>query len=313
LLPIVPMFHVNGWTIPFMCAMLGAKLVLPGKDLDAASLHEIMKAEGVTFAAGVPTVWQQLLGYLNENDLLLPDLKRVMVGGSAAPRIMIETFKDGYDIDVMHAWGMTETTSMGTSPSLSAKVVRQGADSMLTAKMMQGRSYFGLEMKLMDDAGNELPKDGEASGHLYIRGWAVASEYLGAGKTEEFTEDGWFSTGDIATLTPDGYLRLTDRAKDLIKSGGEWISSIDLENAAMAHPSIKQAAVIAIPHPKWDERPLLIAVPEGAPPSKSELLKFLSRSVAKWWLPDEVVFQAELPLGATGKVDKKLLRENYWA
>ena len=311
LLPVVPMFHVNGWTIPFMGALLGAKLVLPGKNLDGASLYELMQMEKVTFSAGVPTVWQLLIEHLQANDLKLPHLNKILIGGSAAPRSMLETFRDEYQVDAMHAWGMTETSSMGSSPAMPSFVEAQGEEAIIRAKMKQGRAYFGLEMKLSDECGNSVPKDGRSQGHLLIRGWAVASQYLNSEASAEFTQDGWFETGDIATIDGDGFLQLTDRAKDMIKSGGEWISSIELENAAMAHSEIREAAVIGVAHPKWDERPILIAVAGEHQPTKEDVIKFLEDKVAKWWLPDDVIFVDALPYGSTGKIEKKVLRERY--
>jgi 3-(methylthio)propionyl---CoA ligase len=312
ILPIVPMFHVNAWTIPFMAAILGNKLVLPGKDLDGASVYELLDSEKVTFSAGVPTVWQMLLEHLEQTGKQLPWLKKACIGGSAAPRSMLETFRDKYDVNPQHAWGMTETTSMGSSPAITAPIADRGKAAVMDAKMTQGRGVFGAELKVIDDTGNTLPHDGKSAGRLCIRGWAVSSGYLRAESTEEFMQDDWFDTGDIAVITPDGYLQLTDRAKDVIKSGGEWISSIDLENAAAGHPDIAAAAVIAHPHPKWDERPLLVVVLRDAVRlDKQDILKHLEQRVAKWWLPDDIVVVPALPLGATGKVQKNLLRDQF--
>lgn len=312
ILPIVPMFHVNAWTIPFMAAALGTKLVLPGKDLDGASIYELLETERVSFSAGVPTVWQMLFDYLEQSGKQLPWLKKACIGGSAASRAMLETFRDQYDVDPLHAWGMTETTSMGSSPSTSAAVAARGEEAIMDAKMTQGRGVFGAELKVIDEQGNTLPHDGKSAGRLCIRGWAVASAYLKSESTDEFMADGWFDTGDIAHISPEGYLQLTDRAKDVIKSGGEWISSIDLENAAASHPDIAAAAVIAQPHPKWDERPLLIVVlRQGAALNKQSVLDLLATRVERWWLPDDIVAVDALPLGATGKVQKNILRAQF--
>lgn len=312
ILPIVPMFHVNAWTIPFMVAILGTKLVLPGKDLDGASVYQLLDSEKVTFSAGVPTVWQMLFDHLEQSGKNLPWLKKACIGGSAASRSMLETFRDKYDVDPQHAWGMTETTSMGSSPATNASVAVRGDEAVMDAKMTQGRGVFGAELKVIDDEGNTLPHDGKSAGRLCIRGWAVASAYLKAESTDEFMTDGWFDTGDIAVITADGYLQLTDRAKDVIKSGGEWISSIDLENAAAGHPDVAAAAVIAMPHPKWDERPFMVVVlREGAELDKQSILDHLEDRVAKWWLPDDIVTAQALPLGATGKVQKNLLRDQF--
>lgn len=312
ILAIVPMFHVNAWTIPFMAAMLGTKLVLPGKDLDGASVHELLDSERVTFSAGVPTVWQMLFDYLEETGKQLPYLQKACIGGSAAPRSMLETFRDVYGVEPQHAWGMTETTSMGSAPTITARIAQRGEDAIMDARMTQGRGVFGAELKIIDEAGNELPMDGASTGTLCIRGWAVASAYLKSESRKEFLEGGWFDTGDIATLDEDGLLRLTDRAKDMIKSGGEWISSIDLENAASGHPDVAAAAVIGVHHPKWEERPLLIVVLKpGATLDRDSIRTHLARKVARWWLPDDIVTVDALPLGATGKVQKNALRDQF--
>jgi len=312
ILPIVPMFHVNGWTIPFMVAMLGNKLVLPGKDLDGASVHELLESEQVTFAAGVPTVWQMLFDYLEESGKKLPYLNKACIGGSAASRSMLETFRDVYDVEPQHAWGMTETTSMGSAPSITAQVAARGEDAVMDAKMTQGRGVFGAELKIVDDSGQELPMDGKSAGNLLTRGWAVASAYLKGESNKEFLEGGWFDTGDIAVINEDGYLQLTDRAKDMIKSGGEWISSIDLENAAAGHPDVAAAAVIGVYHPKWDERPLMVVVMKpGCELDKQSILQHLEGKVAKWWFPDDIQAVAALPVGATGKVQKNELRAQF--
>ncbi len=311
-LPIVPMFHVNAWTMPFMAALLGTKLVLPGKDLDGESIYQLLNAEQVTFSAGVPTVWQMLFDYLEKSGHKLPYLNKACIGGSAAPRSMLETFRDVYDVDPQHAWGMTETTSVGSSPSTTAQVAAAGKDAIMDAKMTQGRAVFGAELRIVNDDGEELPRDGKSAGKLLIRGWAVASRYLKSDSHDAFLNDGWFDTGDLGTIDPNGYLQLTDRAKDMIKSGGEWISSIDLENAAAGHPDLAAAAVIGISHPKWDERPLMVVVMKpGKVLDQNSILKHIEGKVAKWWLPDDIVAIETLPLGATGKVQKNELRDAF--
>ncbi|MEH6581196.1 MAG: long-chain-fatty-acid--CoA ligase [Halioglobus sp.] len=311
-LPIVPMFHVNGWTLPYTALVMGIKLVLPGKDLDGASVFELLDAEKVSFSAGVPTVWQMLFDHLEESGQKLPYLNKIVIGGSAAARSMLETFRDKYDVEPLHAWGMTETSSIGSTPTMTSHVACQGEEAIMRSKMTQGRGIFGAELKIVGEDGAELPMDGKSAGTLCIRGWAVSSAYLKAESNKEFTEDGWFDTGDLATLNEHGYLQLTDRAKDMIKSGGEWISSIDLENAATGHPDLAAAAVIGIHHPKWEERPLLVVVLKpGHSLDKASVLQYLEGKVAKWWLPDDIVTTDTLPLGATGKVQKNELREQF--
>lgn len=312
ILMIVPMFHVNGWTLPFVAALLGTKVVLPGKDMDGQSIWDLLTKEKVTFSAGVPTVWQMLFDYLSKEEKDLPFLKRIVIGGSAASRSMLETFQNDYDVEPLHAWGMTETTSMGTSPSITPPISELGEEAVMQARMSQGHSVFGAELKLIDENGDDLAPDSGQPGNLCIRGWAVSSAYFKNQSSKEFLDGGWFDTGDIATLDKHRYMRITDRAKDLIKSGGEWISSIDLENAAAGHPGVSAAAVIGLPHPKWEERPLLIAVKApGTDVTEDDILEYLGNNVAKWWLPDAIVFVDSLPLGATGKVNKLELRSRY--
>lgn len=312
ILPIVPMFHVNGWTIPFVAAVLGTKLVMPGKDLDGASIYQLLDSEQVSFSAGVPTVWQMLFDYLESSGKKLPYLEKACIGGSAAPRSMLETFRDKYSVEPLHAWGMTETTSMGSAPVVSAAVSARGKEAIMDAKMTQGRATFGAELKIVGDDGKEMPRDGRSAGALHIRGWAVSSAYLKGESDKEFLEGGWFDTGDIAILNPEGYLQLTDRAKDMIKSGGEWISSIDLENAALGHPDVAAAAVIGVFHPKWEERPLLALVMKpGCELDSQSVLQYMETKVAKWWLPDDIVTVDSLPIGATGKVQKNELRKQF--
>ncbi|UYN96374.1 MAG: long-chain-fatty-acid--CoA ligase [Enhydrobacter sp.] len=311
-LPVVPMFHVNAWGLPYSAALVGAKLVFPGPALDGASLYELFEKEGVTFTAGVPTVWLALLQHMQANGLKLSTLKHAVIGGSAAPPAMIETFARDYGVEVLHAWGMTEMSPLGSVNHPKAKHARLPAGERRAVSLKQGRSPFGVEMKIVDDANKELPRDGQAFGDLLVRGpWVTRGYFKGEGG-DVLREGGWFPTGDVATLDSDGYMQITDRSKDVIKSGGEWISSIDLENAAMAHPAVAEAAVIGIAHPKWDERPLLIVQRKpDATIEKKELVDFLAGKVAKWWLPDDVQFVDSIPHTATGKILKTKLRETF--
>jgi len=311
-LPVVPMFHVNAWGLPYSAAMVGAKLVFPGPALDGASLYELFEKEGVTFTAGVPTVWLALLQYMQANKLKLSTLKYAVIGGSAAPPAMIETFDKEFGVEVLHAWGMSEMSPLGSVNHPKAKHARLPADELLAVRLKQGRPPFGVEMKIVDDAGNDLPHDGKAFGDLLVRGPWITSGYFKGEGGDVLLDGNWFPTGDVATLDADGYMQITDRSKDVIKSGGEWISSIDLENAAMAHPAVAEAAVIGIRHPKWDERPLLIIHRKpDASVDKKELLAFLGTRVAKWWLPDDVQFVDAIPHTATGKILKTRLREDF--
>lgn len=312
ILPVVPMFHVNAWGIPYAATMTGAKLVMPGPKLDGASVHELLAAEEVTMTAGVPTVWLSLLAHWRETGAHVPSLKRIIIGGSAAPQSMIEAFQDEFGVEVRHAWGMTEMSPLG-SVSLPKPAIRSaGRDAVYRSQRKQGRPVFGVEMRIVDDQGKELPHDGKAFGELQVRGPWITSSYFKLDRSDAHHEDGWFSTGDVCTMDPDGYIEITDRAKDVIKSGGEWISTIELENLATGHPDVLQAAVIGVPHPKWDERPLLLVVPQqGKTPNHDNLVAYLSDKVAKWWLPDDTILVDELPLGATGKVLKTRLREQY--
>jgi fatty-acyl-CoA synthase len=314
LLPVVPMFHVNAWSLPYSCTMVGAKMVFPGPHLDGKSVYELFENEGVTFTAGVPTVWLALLQHMQANKLKLSTLKYAVIGGSAAPPAMIETFDKEFGVEVLHAWGMSEMSPLGSVNHPKAKHARLSADELLAVRLKQGRPPFGVDMKIVDDAGNELPRDGKAFGDLLVRGpWITKGYFKGEGG-EILNEDGWFPTGDVATLDADGYMQITDRSKDVIKSGGEWISSIDLENAAMAHPGVAEAAVIGIRHPKWDERPLLIVVKRpDADVTKADLLKHLEGKIAKWWMPDDVQFIDQIPHGATGKILKTALRDQFKA
>ena len=312
---IVPMFHVNAWGMPYAGALAGAKLVLVGPALDGKSVYELMHGEAVNFALGVPTVWLMLFDHVDDNDLdPRKDLKleRVIIGGSAAPRAMIERFDRQFGAFVMHGWGMTEMSPVGTVGNLLPKHRNLPLDQRLDVMQKQGRGVYGVEMKITDGHGHELPRDGKAFGHLMVRGPCITSGYFKGEGGSVLDGDGFFDTGDVATLDPDGYIHITDRAKDVIKSGGEWISSIDLENAVMGHPGVAEAAVIGVTHPKWQERPLLIVVKKhGHDPTREELLKFLESKVAKWWIPDDVVFVTELPHTATGKLQKMKLRETF--
>ncbi|MCF8177815.1 MAG: fatty-acid--CoA ligase [Sulfuritalea sp.] len=309
ILPVVPMFHVNAWGLPYACALNGAKLVLPGPHLDGASLYSMFEEEGVTMSAGVPTIWLGLLNYLQENKLKLSTVKRLVIGGSAAPPAMIRNFDDLFDITVLHAWGMTEMSPLGTVNTFKKKHLALPAEERDRIRLNQGRNIFGVEMKITDSDGNPLPHDGKAFGDLLVRGPWVTSGYF---KSEggDALIDGWFPTGDVATIDPDGYMQITDRSKDVIKSGGEWISSIDLENIAVAHPAVMEAAVIGAAHPKWDERPLLVVIRKaGQEITREELIAFYEGKVAKWWIPDDVIFVEDLPHTATGKLSKLQLRE----
>jgi len=312
ILPVVPMFHANAWGIPYAAAMSGAKMVMPGSQMDGQSIYELMEQEQVTLSAGVPTVWLMLLGHVKENNLRFSSMNRTVIGGSAAPRSMIETFVGEYGVEVCHAWGMTEMSPLGTTGNLLKKHENLSDEEKYAIRQKQGRTVYGVELKIVDDEGNEQPRDGVAFGRLLVRGPWITSGYFKHEGGDVIDEDGWFDTGDVATIDPDGYMQITDRSKDVIKSGGEWISSIDVENEAVGCPGIVEAAVIAVPHPKWDERPLVIAVKEkGHPVTKEDLVHHLENSLAKWQLPDDVVFVDELPHTATGKLLKTTLREEY--
>jgi fatty-acyl-CoA synthase len=307
-LPVVPMFHVNAWGIPYMACMVGAKLVFPGPSLDGKSLYELFEAEGVTLAAGVPTVWQALLSHVEVGGLQFSTLRRMVVGGSACPPFLFSQFKD-HGVEVVHAWGMTELSPIGTACALKAGVMALPDEQRLAIQSKQGRALFGVDMKILDADGRELPWDGTSAGELHVRGHWVLANYLGGADP---CVDGWFPTGDVSTIDKYGYMQITDRAKDVIKSGGEWIGSIDLENIAMAHPKVAMAACIGVPHPKWDERPLLVVVPRlGEMPDREELLRHFEGKVARWWIPDDIVFVQTIPLGATGKMQKNRLREQF--
>jgi fatty-acyl-CoA synthase len=311
ILPVVPMFHVNAWGIPYFATMNGAKLVFPGAALDGKSLYDLFESEKVTQTAGVPTVWLGLLAYMKQNALKFGTLKMAIVGGSACPPAMIDTFRDDYGVECRHAWGMTEMSPLGSMGTLKAKHAALSAEKRRELASKQGRTVFGVQMKIVDGEGKELPRDGKAFGDLLVRGPTILGEYF-KGEGGNPLRSGWFPTGDVATIDPDGFMQITDRSKDVIKSGGEWISSIDLENIAVAHPAIAEAAVIGVHHPKWDERPLIVAVKKpGAEVTREQLLEFYQGKVAKWWLPDDVAFVEQLPHTATGKLLKTKLRQDF--
>ncbi len=308
-LPVVPMFHVNAWGIPYAAALTGCKLVFPGPSLDGRSVYELIEGEGVTFAAGVPTVWQMLLGHMAAGGLRFATLQRTLIGGSACPPAMIQAFREQHGVDVLHAWGMTEMSPLGTVCTLKNKHLALPPDGQLQLRLKQGRCLYGVDMRIVGADGRELPWDGETAGELEVRGpWVIAQYYRGEGGDP--LHEGWFPTGDVATIDPDGYLQITDRSKDVIKSGGEWISSIDIENIAMSHPAVAMAACIGLPHPRWDERPVVVAVLRpGQALTREALLAHYEGQVARWQVPDDVVFVDAIPLGATGKMLKTRLRE----
>ncbi|MEN3950145.1 long-chain-fatty-acid--CoA ligase [Iodidimonas sp. SYSU 1G8] len=309
ILPVAPMFHANSWGIPYCAAAVGAKLVLPGRDVSGARIHELMLKEGVTHSAAVPTIWLDLLNQIESSGKGVGQLNRVCIGGTAPPRSMIARFHK-LGVQVRQGWGMTEMSPMGTFATLKRDMLDWPEERKLDVLVKQGRGAYGVQMRIVDDEGRVLPRDGKTFGLLQVRGPWVTSGYFRR-QDSPIDADGWFDTGDVATIDPHGFMQITDRAKDVIKSGGEWISSIELENAAMGHPGVAEAAVIGAAHPKWDERPLLVVVPKGAPPDKHELIEYLSAHVAKWWLPDDVVFVDELPHTATGKVQKTALRDRF--
>lgn len=309
-LPVVPMFHVNAWGIPYSAALVGAKVVFPGPALDGKSVYELIEAEGVTFAAGVPTVWQMLLGHMQAQGLKFSKLNRTVIGGSACPPAMINAFREQYGVDVLHAWGMTEMSPLGTLCTLKNKHLSLPAEEQLALRMKQGRAIFGVDMKIVGDDGEELPWDGKTYGDLLVKGPWIVKEYFKGEGGDPLRGGGWFPTGDVATIDADGFMQITDRSKDVIKSGGEWISSIDIENIAVAHPAVAMAACIGVFHPKWDERPIVVVAKKaGAEVTREELLKFYEGKTAKWQIPDDVVFVDAIPLGATGKILKTRIRE----
>lgn len=314
ILPVVPMFHVNAWGLPYSAAAVGCKLVFPGGALDGKSVYELIESEGVTMAAGVPTVWQMLLGHLQQNGLKFSSLKRTVIGGSACPPAMIAAFNDLYGVEVLHAWGMTEMSPLGTVCNLKNAQLGLSKAEQMQVRLKQGRTVFGVDMKIVNEAGEEQPWDGKSYGDLLVRGpWIIASYFKGEGGDPlryDAQGHGWFPTGDVATIDAEGFMQITDRSKDVIKSGGEWISSIDVENIAMAHPAVAMAACIGMRHPKWDERPIVVVVKKpGAEVTRDELLGFYEGKIAKWQVPDDVVFVDAIPLGATGKMQKMTLRQ----
>jgi fatty-acyl-CoA synthase len=317
-MPVVPMFHANAWSLPYAAPLVGCKIVFPGAALDGASVYGLFEAEQVSMSAGVPTVWLGLLQHVQQNNLKFTTLRRTVIGGSACPPAMIRAFEETYGVQVLHAWGMTEMSPLGTVCTLKAGHLALDREAQYAIQFKQGRAIYGVDMRIVDDSGKDLPWDGKAFGDLLVRGPWITSEYLkGEGgnplRADEHGAD-WFPTGDVATIDPDGFMQITDRSKDVIKSGGEWISSIDLENTAVAHPAVKEAAVIGVSHPKWDERPLLVVVKKpDARVTREELLKFFEGKVAKWWIPDDVAFVDELPHTATGKLLKTKIREDFKA
>ncbi len=313
-LPVVPMFHVNAWGLPYACPMAGAKMVLPGPKLDGASLCRLFNEEQVTQSAGVPTIWAGLLDHCADSGEKLETLRTVVIGGSAAPLAMIERFEKEHDVLALHGWGMTEMSPVGAVCRLGPTFAHRDREARRRQQAKQGRPLYGVDVKIVDDKGHALPHDGEAAGLLMVRGPCITSGYFrdDAANQEAFDDEGWFSTGDIATIDGDGFMEITDRAKDMIKSGGEWISSIALENLAVGHPAVAEAAVIGVHHPKWDERPLLIIVMrDGEQATASDLLSYLSGKIAKWQIPDDVIFLDKLPHTATGKIQKTVLRERF--
>jgi fatty-acyl-CoA synthase len=312
IMPIVPMFHANAWGVAFSAPAVGAKLVMPGPKLDGASVCELLESEQVTVAMGVPTVWQGLLQHLEQTGGKLTTLKTVVCGGSACPEAILQTFWNKYGVEVRHAWGMTEMSPVGTISHPPPGIAELPYEQQIPWRMKQGRAQLGVEMKIIDADGKRVPEDGKAFGRLMVRGATVAGAYFKNAGGNILDAEGWFDTGDVATIDPQGTMQITDRAKDVIKSGGEWISSVDIENIAASHPKAAMAAVIGLPHPKWDERPiLLVKLKPGVSATAEEFLAFLEGKIAKWWMPDEVIFVEDIPLGATGKIDKKLLRARF--
>jgi 3-(methylthio)propionyl---CoA ligase len=309
ILPVVPMFHVNAWGIPYSAALTGAKLVFPGPALDGKSIYELIEAEKVTYAAGVPTVWQMLLGHMKPTGLKFSTLERTVIGGSACPPAMINAFREDFGVEVLHAWGMTEMSPLGTLCTLKNKHDSLPDAEKMKIRLKQGRAIYGVDMKILDENGRELPWDGNTFGDLYVKGPWVVREYFKDEGGDPLV-DGWFPTGDVGTIDTDGYLQITDRSKDVIKSGGEWISSIEIENIAVAHPAVAMAACIGVAHPKWDERPIVAVVKKpGMDATREELIAFYDGKIAKWQVPDDIVFVDSIPLGATGKMLKTRLRE----
>jgi len=311
ILMVVPLFHVLAWGIPYYGPMFGLKLVIPGMQMEGEPLYDLIDREDVSLAFGVPTIWMGLLAYCRENNKILTSVKNTIIGGSALSLSTLQEFDEVHDVNVIHAWGMTEMSPLGTTNVPTLEMESMSKDEKYAIQLKQGKPIYGVELKVVDDAGNDLPHDGESQGHLLVRGPWILQKYFKA-DNDAVDKDGWFDTGDISVLDQDGYMTIKDRAKDVIKSGGEWISSIDLENAAFGHPEVAEACVVGIPHPKWDERPMLFIVTNtGEEIDKQSILDFLASKVAKWWLPDEIIFLKELPHGATGKLQKFELREEY--
>ena len=308
-LPVVPMFHVNAWGVPYAASMLGCKLVFPGPFTDGESIYNLINDEGVNNLLGVPTVWLGLLNYLDEKDITLKNVNSVLVGGSAAPKSMIKDFQEKHNVFLLHGWGMTEMSPLGTLNQDTAEMDSMELDDRYELQTSQGRAIYGCQIKIVNDEGDTLPNDGKTFGRLMVKGPAIIERYYKS--SESALENGWFDTGDVSTISPDGYMRIVDRSKDVIKSGGEWISSIDLENTALGCPGVLEACVVGVVHEKWDERPLLFVVKNSDECTKESVLEYLSDKVAKWWLPDDVIFIDELPHGATGKLLKTGLREDY--
>jgi fatty-acyl-CoA synthase len=310
ILPVVPMFHANAWGLALSGPAVGAKMVMPGSKMDGASIHELLETEGVTFSAAVPTVWQMLLQHLQSTGEKLSTLTRVVIGGSAVPEALVRAFRDDYGVTVTHAWGMTETSPLGTQSTQSARTAALSPDEQLRFQLKQGRPPVGMQMKLTNDDGERLPHDGATFGKLKVKGPFVVGEYFRGEGGDILDVEGFFDTGDVATIDDYGFMQITDRSKDVIKSGGEWISSIEIENIACGHPKSAIAAVVGVAHPKWDERPLLLVkLKPGVTATKEEYLAFLEGKIAKWWMPDDVMFVDDIPLGATGKIDKKVIRQ----
>ncbi|MEM7729165.1 MAG: long-chain fatty acid--CoA ligase [Pseudomonadota bacterium] len=312
ILAVVPMFHVSAWGLVYSAAMVGAKLVMPGPGLDGANLARMINEEGVTLMAGVPTVWLGIYNHCKAEGIKLPTVKKALVGGSALPESLLRAYEQDLGIPMQQGWGMTETSPLGSTYAPHHMTDQSDYEATVPHKLMAGRRIYGVEMRIVDDEGHELPADGEATGHLHVRGPWVASGYFKGAGSDAFTEDGWFATGDVSALHPEGYMEITDRSKDVIKSGGEWVSSIEVENAAMDHPDVAMAACIGVRHEKWQERPMLVVMPvPGKTPDKDEIKAAIANKCAKWWMPDAIVFQDELPLGATGKVLKRELKTKY--
>ncbi len=308
-LPVVPMFHVNAWGVPYAASMLGCKLVFPGPFTDGESIYNLINDEGVNNLLGVPTVWLGLLNYLDEKNITLKNVNSVLVGGSAAPKSMIKDFQEKHNVFLLHGWGMTEMSPLGTLNQDTAEMDSMELDDRYELQTSQGRAIYGCQIKIVNDEGDTLPNDGKTFGRLMVKGPAIIERYYKS--SESALKNGWFDTGDVSTISPDGYMRIVDRSKDVIKSGGEWISSIDLENTALGCPGVLEACVVGVVHEKWDERPLLFVVKNSDECTKESVLEYLSDKVAKWWLPDDVIFIDELPHGATGKLLKTGLREDY--